>query len=112
MPAKKKEAADNAIASAFDSYVKWRDAGKKRDATGIPALPKAAAMSIAHFLLPKIDPEKDLKEYKTMRKCNEWLGGVAGGTTWDAEMESFLQQRHGGTDDVQPPAVVVPHGDN
>ena len=84
------------IVSAFDSYVKWRDARKKQDAaTGIPKLQKAAALSVAAFLLPKLDPEKDLKDYNTMRKCNEWLGELLVALL-GAEMESFLWQRDGG----------------
>ena len=43
-------------------------------------------------LLPRIDPTKKVLEYKTMGKCVDWLMSLAGGTTWETEMEAVNKQ--------------------
>lgn len=50
-------------------------------------------MAIVKVLLPKIAPELKLKDFTTLQKCKEWLGELAGGTTWVDEMKA-LEELH------------------
>ena len=55
-------------------------------------LSKAEAVAIVNVLLPKVDPTKKVSEYKTMGKCVDWLMSLAGGTTWETEMEALRNE--------------------
>ena len=70
-------------------YRKWEFEGKRVDKDGHPNLNKNAAVTIVRYLLPKVSPGASLSEYKSMGACRKWLGELAGGTTWDCEMESL-----------------------
>ena len=52
----------------------------------------ADAVAIVNVLLPKVDPTKKVSEYKTMGKCVNWLMSLAGGTTWETEMEALRNE--------------------
>ena len=47
------------------------------------------AQSIVKVLLPKIAPGAKISDYKTVKEYTTWLGELAGGRTWVAEMEAF-----------------------
>mmetsp|Transcript_38679 Transcript_38679/g.82553 ORF Transcript_38679/g.82553 Transcript_38679/m.82553 type:complete len:124 (+) Transcript_38679:959-1330(+) len=74
-------------------YNKWVLEGRQVDGEGNPVLDKAATEAIVKILLPRIAPEKKWSDYKGMKKGRAWLGSVAGGTTWDAEMEALVRDK-------------------
>ncbi len=56
-------------------------------------LSKDAAVAIANVLLPRCAPTEKRGDYKTVKKCNEWLGSLAGrGTRWEDEMEVIARE--------------------
>ena len=59
------------------------------DNNGHPNLNKQASVAIVRYLLPIVAPDGNVSDYKTMASCRKWLGELAGGTTWDAEMEGL-----------------------
>ncbi len=43
-------------------------------------------------MLPRCAPYEKKGEYKTMKKCNEWLASIDGrGTSWEDEMEVVVK---------------------
>ena len=79
--------------TALHHFGKWVADGKKYDNNKNPVLSKAAAVAIAKVLLPRIAPKEKVSDYATMKKCNEWLGSIAGGTTWETEMEQYEKEQ-------------------
>ena len=87
-----KEKAEWSDLQAVFHYQKWIQSGKPTAENGHPKLGKIAALAITHSLLPRCSSTEKVDDYKSMKKCTEWLGGLAGGTTWVEEMKSFEQQ--------------------
>ena len=77
---------------AINAFGEWKRNGLKVNAEGNPQLTKAAAIAIVKVLMPRITPKDKLGEYTSMKACVAWLGNVAGGTTWDAEMETVTKE--------------------
>jgi len=77
----------------FWFYNEWVLEGRQVDGEGNPVLDKAATEAIVKILLPRIAPEKKWSDYKGMKKGRAWLGSVAGGTTWDAEMDALVRDK-------------------
>ena len=64
-------------------------------------LGKDAALTIVSVLLPRCATREKKSDYKSMKKCNEWLGDLAGrGTTWEDELTAIFQTR--GAEDHSP----------
>ena len=87
-----KEKAEWSDLQAVFHYQKWIQSGKPTAENGHPKLGKIAALAITHSLLPRCSSTEKVDDYKSMKKCTEWLGGITGGTTWVEEMNSFEQQ--------------------
>ena len=62
-------------------YEEWVRRGRKVDANGCLELDRPSSYAVVKFLLPKIDikGELHLKDFRTMKKCNEWFGGIRRG---------------------------------
>ena len=89
---------ESATLTAIVAYSKWQSSGKPTDTNGHPKLAKADAKAMVKVLLPRIAPNEKLSSYESMKKCNQWLGEVAGGTTWATEMEQVEKENwHGAT---------------
>ena len=58
---------------------------------GCPKLEKVTTESIVKVLLPRVAPDKIWSGHKGMKKGKEWLHSLAGGTTWDLEMEALIK---------------------
>ena len=87
-----KEKAEWSDLQAVSHFQKWIQSGKPTAENGHPKLGKIAALAITHSLLPRCSSTEKVDDYKSMKKCTEWLGGISGGTTWVEEMNSFEQQ--------------------
>ena len=48
---------------------------------GYPKLGKIAALTITHSLLPRCAPTEKVADYKSMKKCTEWVATSAAPTT-------------------------------
>lgn len=82
-----KEDKDTYAAASY--FAKWTRDGEKVDADGKPKLGKDAAIAIVKVLLPRINPNLKMKDYGTMKKCNDWLASLA---DWKAEMQKFEEE--------------------
>lgn len=80
--AEKKKTWDGAAA-----YEKWVLGGRKKDSESKPILSPDDAKHILKFLLPIIAPTEKLSSYNSGKKSLQRLMEIAGGTTWEAEME-------------------------
>lgn len=89
---KKKSEAETKERIAILAYNKWVFAGKLVRDNGNPELGKDASVAIVKVLMPNIAPELKLSEYKNMKVCEAWLGSLARGTTWNAEMEAVTKE--------------------
>ena len=56
-------------------------------------LSKEDSVAIVKVLLPRIAREEKVGDYATTKACNEWLGTLAWGTTWEEEMKAFVDER-------------------
>ena len=87
---------ESATLTAIVAYSKWQSSGKPTDTNGHPKLAKADAKAMVKVLLPRIAPNEKLSSYESMKKCNQWLVEVAGGTTWATEMQQVEKENwHG-----------------
>jgi hypothetical protein len=87
------EKKDNANMHAILHYAKWVRDGKQSTPDGQPKLCKEGALAIVFVLLPRCSPNEKKSDYKTMKKCNQWLGSLASrGTSWDKEMQKFEKE--------------------
>ena len=77
---------------ALFHYGNWVTKGKQLNKKDKLDLSKAEAVAIVNVLLPKVDPTKKVSEYKTMGKCVDWLMNLAGGTTWEMEIEAMRNE--------------------
>ena len=91
---KKRKAAGTKEERAILAHCEWVREGRTLDKNGNPKLGKEDSISIVKVLLPRIAPQEKIGEYNSMSKCNEWLGSVARGTTWDEEMMTVASE-HG-----------------
>ena len=95
-----KEKVERNEMSALYFYQKWEKDGKHVCDNGYPELGKKSSTSITKVLLARIDAsgatygKRD--DYLTMKKCEQLIVELKGGTTWDTEMES-LEKEFGGT---------------
>ena len=89
---KKKKESEGKDQKAIEAFNAWITKGKCIDTKGHPVLNKDDSLSIIKVLLPKIAPTEKVGDYKTMKKCNEWLGNLAGGSTWEEEMKAIETQ--------------------
>ena len=66
--------------------------GAAVDANVFPDLDRSSRYAVVKFLLPKIDinGELRLKNSRTMKKCNVWLGGIGREVKWDKHMEAAV----------------------
>ena len=73
--------------STLHFYQKLVKDGKHVSDNGYPNLGKNISISITKVLLANIDESgatySTSDEYLTMKKCEQWIGGLKGGTTWD-----------------------------
>ena len=90
---KKKKAAETKEDKAIFAHGKWVRLGRLLDKNKNPKLSKEDSTCIVKVLMPRIAPKEKIGEYNSMAKCNEWLGSVAGGTTWDKEMETMTAEQ-------------------
>ncbi len=87
----------SAIENANIFFEKWVADGRICTQDGNPKLGKDAAIAIVSVLLPQCDPKEKKGKYKTMKKCNEWLGGLtACGTTWEEELKAISDGSNSG----------------
>ena len=84
---RKKEDKDTYAAATY--FGKWIKDGENVDADGKPKLGKDAAVAIVKVLLPRVNPNLKMKDYGTMKNCNEWLASL---TDWKAEMKKFEEE--------------------
>ena len=79
---------------AIKAFAEWKRQGKPVNAvaggTSTPKLCKAASIAILKVLLPIIAKDESMKEYSSMKKCCERLAAIAGGSSWEREMEAFV----------------------
>ena len=66
---------------AIESFNAWIVRGKSTDVREHPVFSKDNSLLIFKTLLPRIAPTENIGEYKTMKKYNEWIDNLAGGTT-------------------------------
>ena len=68
----------------------WVDGGKKVNQLGHPTLWLKEAKCIVKYLLPTIDivGASKLGDFKTVKVCIAWLGGIGRGMTWDEHMQA------------------------
>ena len=78
---------------AFRLYDGWKRAGKPM-ADGKPKFASIKnAIVILKVLLPKVAPKEKMKDYGSGKKALERLVMIAGGTTWEAEMDHLSAQK-------------------
>jgi hypothetical protein len=75
-------------------YEEWARTGRKVDANGCPDLDRPSSYAVVKFLLPKIDIKGGLrlKDFGMMKTCNEWLGRIRRGMTWDDHIEAAVPE--------------------
>lgn len=73
------------------AFGRWKADGRKINDDGSPKLKRTDALAIVRVLLPRLDVKKEVKmgNFKTVKDCVTWLGGISKGTTWDEEMEAL-----------------------
>lgn len=90
---KKKNKDDAVLSDAKMAFGRWVSGGRKAIDNGDPELNRKDAFAIVRVLLPRIDIKKKLKmgNFKTVKDCTTWLGGIRSGTTWDEEMQAMME---------------------
>ena len=85
--------------SVLHFYKKWVKDVKRVHDNRYPELDKNISISITKVLLVRIDASGTTQDkradYLTMKKCEQWLGELKGGTTWDTKMESLEKEFRG-----------------
>ena len=78
---------------AVFAYEKWKNGGRKMNGDKPKFEPAGDAVHILRFLHPKIDPKGTMSHHSgSGKKSVEWLVGIAGGTTWETEMDQILEK--------------------
>jgi len=78
---------------AFKLYDNWKRAGKPM-ADGKPKFASIKnAITILKVLLPKVAPKEKITDYNSGKKALERLVKIAGGSTWETEMDHISAQR-------------------
>ena len=83
-----KEKAEWSYLQAVSHFQKWIQSGKPTAENGHPKLGKIAAVTITHSLLPRCAPTEKVADYKSMKKCTEWVATAATTTTTKATRTS------------------------
>ena len=88
---KKKVRRETLQSEAKMAFGRWKADGCKINEDGSPQLKRTDAFAIVRVLLPRLDVKKEAKmgDFKTVKDCVKWLGGICKGTTWDEEMEAL-----------------------
>ena len=88
---KKKEREETLQWEAKMAFGRWKADGRKINDDGSPQLKRTDALAIVRVLLPRLDVKKEVKmgNFKTVKDCVTWFGGISKGTTWDEEMEAL-----------------------
>ena len=87
----KKMSDQEVLAHKARNYHKaWVDGGRNVNLLGHPTLRLKEAKCIVQYLLPTIDIVGALKlgDFKTVKLCVTWLGGIGRGMTWDQHMQA------------------------
>ena len=61
----------------------------KVDGENHPVMSRICAMAIVKALMPKVDTLMKASGLTTLKNCTEWLGELAGGTTWVNKMRAI-----------------------
>ena len=79
------------------AFERWNADGRKTNDDGSPHLKRVDALAIVRVLLPRLDVKKEMKmgDFKTVKDCTNWLGGIRMGTTWEEEMEALEMEWEG-----------------
>jgi hypothetical protein len=88
---KKKVRRETLQSAAKMAFGRWKADGRKTNDDGSPELKRMDAFAIIRVLVPRLDVKKEVKmgDFKTVKDCVTWLGGIRNGTTWDEEMEAL-----------------------
>jgi hypothetical protein len=84
-----KEKAEWANLQAVYHFQKMVHHGRQTGDNGQWKFGKVAALFITHTLLSRCAPKEKVSDYKSMKKCIEWFGSLAGDITWIEEMKCF-----------------------
>ena len=78
-------------------YDDWLRGEKVLDKNKKPKLGNKGAKAMVKALMPRVAPDKKVKEYTTaMYKCVDWLEGLGKGV-WELEMEKMREDYSRGT---------------
>ena len=80
-----KEDGLNMLDYAVYNYNKWK-VDKPLDKHDKIKLSKMGAIAIVKALMPRVDPTKNVSEFKTMKLCVDWLMSLE---DWEAEMDAL-----------------------
>ncbi len=88
---KKKVRRETLQSAAKMAFGRWKADGRKTNDDGSPELKRMDAFANIRVLVPRLDVKKEVKmgDFKTVKDCVTWLGGIRNGTTWDEEMEAL-----------------------
>jgi hypothetical protein len=72
----------------------WVEGGRNVNPLGHPILRLKEAKCIVKYLLPLIDivGASKLGDFKTVKVCIAWLGGIGRGMTWDEHMQAATDE--------------------
>ena len=77
---------------AVIAFENWKKSANKYDKNGLPKMPADDYKHILKAILPKIAPDEGTSQHtKSGKKALERLLQIAGGTTWEVEMEAYAK---------------------
>ncbi len=88
-----REKNESAVVKVIQHFTTWKLQGKMCSEDKQPRLGKDAAVVIVGLLLSRCVPKEKREDYKTMKKCNKWIGRLAWcDTSWDDKMKAVINE--------------------
>ena len=75
-------------------WARWSGKGKPLTKQNMPHLNKIEVVAIVRVLLPRVAPDKKVGDYINKGPCMNWMMSLAGGTTWETEMEAVDKEHN------------------